>query len=86
MHRFDLVDNDTASRYPGHIIIVAGDSVRITGKLAFKGQSELSYEEPLEAAIHMAFLFKQRDALPIAVKDDKGLWPERLGQLVRWKP
>jgi hypothetical protein len=78
MYRFDLVDNDSASLYPGHIIVIAGDSVRITGRLAIKGQPDLSYEEPFVSAIRKARLFKQKDALPITAKDDKRLWPERL--------
>ncbi|MGZ2461778.1 hypothetical protein [Rhizobium anhuiense] len=86
MYRFDLVDSDTASLHPGHIIVIALDSVRITGKLAIKGQSDLSYEEPPESTIHMALPFKQKDALAVAVRDDKGLWPERPGQLVHWNP
>lgn len=38
MHRFDLVDRRTASSYPGHVIVVAGDDVRTTGELAIRGQ------------------------------------------------
>jgi len=33
MQRFDLVDSQTASAYPGHVIVVAGDDVRTTGEL-----------------------------------------------------
>ncbi|WP_283193565.1 hypothetical protein [Rhizobium sp. AN80A] len=86
MQRFDLVDSKTASAYPGHVIIVAGDEAGITGELAVKDQSHPGQAEPLEAAIHQALLVKQRDALPIAVKDDLGLWPARLGELVPWTP
>jgi hypothetical protein len=31
-------------------------------------------------------LVRQRDALPVAVQDDLGLWPSRLGELVPWTP
>ena len=86
MKGFDLVNNDTAPAYPGHIIVVAGDSLRISGQLVVKGRPGVACEEPLEAAIHLALLVRQRDALPIGVMDEKGLWPERLGQLVRWTP
>ncbi|WP_081619913.1 hypothetical protein [Rhizobium sp. 2MFCol3.1] len=86
MQKFDLVDNETALSYPGHVIIVAGDKAGITGELALRGQSHPSQAEPLEVAIHQALLVKQRDALPIAVKDDLGLWPARLGELVPWTP
>jgi hypothetical protein len=85
MQRFDLVDSRTASAYPGHVIVVGGDYVRTTGELAIRGQSQ-GEAEPLEAAIHHALLVRQRDALPIAVKDDLGLWPSRLGDLVPWTP
>ena len=37
MQRFDLVDRRTASAYPGHVIVVAGDNVRTTGELAIRG-------------------------------------------------
>lgn len=86
MHKFDLVDNQTALIYPGHVIIVAGDSERITGELTIKGHAQLGQPESLEAAIHQALLVRQRDALPIAVKDEMGLWPDRLGELVPWNP
>lgn len=86
MIRFDLIDSENASIYPGHIIVVAGDKVRTTGRLAAKGQPDLCVEEPLESAIHMALLVRQRDALPIGVLDVRGFWPERLGQLVCWNP
>jgi hypothetical protein len=86
MQRFDLVDSRTASAYPGHVIVVAGDNVRTTGELAIRGQPHQSEAEPLEAAIHHALLVRQRDALPVAVQDDLGLWPSRLGELVPWTP
>ncbi len=86
MRRFDLVDSGTASSYPGHVIIVAGDGVRTTGELAIRGQPHQGEAEPLEAAIHHALLVRQRDALPVAVQDDLGLWPSRLGELVPWTP
>jgi hypothetical protein len=37
MQRFDLVDSRSASSYPGHVIVVAGDDVRTTGELAIRG-------------------------------------------------
>ncbi|WP_207909935.1 hypothetical protein [Rhizobium sp. BK251] len=86
MQKFDLVDSRTASAYPGHVIVVAGDDVRTTGKLVIKGQPHQSEAEPLETAIHHALLVRQRDALPIAVQDDLGLWPSRLGHLALWPP
>ncbi len=86
MQKFDLVDNQTVLSYPGHVIIVAGDKAGITGEMALRGQSHPSRAEPLEVAIHQALLVKQRDALPIAVKDDLGLWPARLGELFPWTP
>lgn len=86
MQRFDLVDRKTAPAYPGHVIVVAGDNVKTTGELAIRGQPHQGQAGPLEAAIHHALLVKQRDALPIAVKDDLGLWPPRLGELVPWIP
>lgn len=86
MRRFDLVDSQTASAYPGHVIVVAGDEVRTTGELAIRGQPQQGEAEPLETTIHQALLVRQRDALPIAVKDALGLWPPRLGELVPWTP
>ena len=86
MQTFDLLDASTASSYPGHIIIVGGDTARIVGQVSIKGQSDIGIVEPLESAIHMALLVRQRDALPIGVVDEKGLWPERLGTVVRWNP
>ena len=86
MRTFDLLNAVTSSFYPGHIIIVGGDAVRITGQVAVKGQPDLGIAEPLESAIHMALLVRQRDALHIGVVDDQGLWPERLGTLAHWNP
>lgn len=86
MHKFDFLNDQTLPIYPGHVIIVSGDKVRITGELAVHGQSHRGQPEPLESTIHQAFLVRQRDALPIAVKDDRGLWPERLGELIPWCP
>jgi hypothetical protein len=86
MQRFDLVDSQTAPSYPGHVIVVGGDGLRTTGELAIRGQPQQGEAEPLEAAIHHALLVRQRDALPVAVQDDLGLWPSRLGELVPWTP
>ncbi|NLS07961.1 hypothetical protein HGP14_32560 [Rhizobium sp. P32RR-XVIII] len=86
MHKFDLLNDQTAPIYPGHVIIVSGDKVRITGELAVHGQSKCGQPEPLESIIHQALLVRQSDALPIAVKDGRGLWPERLGELISWRP
>ncbi|MBX4924315.1 hypothetical protein [Rhizobium binae] len=52
MRRFDLVDSQTASAYPGHVIVVAGDEVRPSGELAIRGQPHQGEAEPLETAIH----------------------------------
>jgi hypothetical protein len=68
MQRFDLVDSQTASAYPGHVIVVAGDDVRITGELAVRGQPHQSEAEPLEAAIQHALLVRQRDACQLQCK------------------
>jgi len=86
MQRFDRVDSQTAQVYPGHLIVVWGDVERIVGEVVPMGHTSRGQTEPLEAAIHNALLIKQRDALPIAVRDDLGLWPPRLGQLVVWDP
>lgn len=86
MQMFDLPDASTSSSYPGHIIIVGGDAVRITAQVAVKGQPDLGIAEPLESAIHMALLVRQRAGLPIGVVDNEGLWPERLGKLAHWNP
>lgn len=85
MNRFDRITRDSASRYPGHIIVVGGDCVRITARLAsMGGQVDIVQDQPLEAVIHLALLVRQRDALPVGVLDEDGLWPARLGELVHW--
>lgn len=80
------MNHHTVSIYPGNVIIVSGDNVRITGELVIRGLPQHGQPEPLESTIHHALLVRQRDALPIAVKDDMGLWPERLGELIPWRP
>ncbi|PKA39906.1 hypothetical protein CWR43_29970 [Rhizobium sullae] len=86
MYRFHLITNDTAHLYPGHIIHVGGSVDKVTGVLQIRDAFAEPDEEPLESAIHRALLVRQRDARAIGVKDDDGLWPDRLGTLVCWEP
>ncbi|PDS54969.1 hypothetical protein CO663_32320 [Rhizobium anhuiense] len=86
MYKFDLVPASSVADYPGHIIFVRGDAQRITGVVLVHGQHHSREEQPLESAIHSALLVRQRDARPIGVRDDDGLWPERLGTVRAWSP
>ncbi|TAX63644.1 hypothetical protein ELI03_36065 [Rhizobium leguminosarum] len=86
VYRFDLVSDQSAAEYPGHIICVSGDRDRTTGTLTPYGQMPESSEQALEAAIYRALLFRQRDARPIGIRDNGRLWPLRLGAVVHWEP
>ncbi|EJC70727.1 hypothetical protein Rleg5DRAFT_6547 [Rhizobium leguminosarum bv. viciae WSM1455] len=86
VYRFDLVSEQSAGEYPGHIICVGGDRERITGTLTPYGQVPELSEQALESAIYRALLFRQRDARPIGIRDNGRLWPRRLGAVIPWEP
>ncbi len=84
MPKFDLVTVENFHLYPGHVIEVRGTTSRITGIIRNCGLQIETPEEPLESSIHRSLLLRQRTALPIAIRDDEGLWPDRLGTLLPW--
>lgn len=87
MQRHDRLDRENASVYPGHIIVVSGDKVRITARLAVKGGNPKSFTmNLLNLPSKWQCSCASETPCQSAFWTSKYIWPDRLGHLVPWNP